>query len=112
MSNTNTVVMEFHVAREARARYQVDEVLFSLTGNVIFANFHAVRVFAQKMNDQRDLVRFIFSQHDHFDADQLIDDVKKAGLQVSRATVGKALAVLGAEGLIVTRPRWGTFVAE
>jgi GntR family transcriptional regulator, transcriptional repressor for pyruvate dehydrogenase complex len=31
---------------------------------------------------------------------------------VSRATVGKALAVLSAEGLIVTRHRWGTFVAE
>ncbi len=34
---------------------------------------------------QRDMVHFIFAQHNHFDADQLIDDMKKAGLGVSRA---------------------------
>ncbi len=50
--------MEFHVSRQARDRYQFDQSLFSLTGNVIFANFHAVRTFAQKMNTRRDLVRF------------------------------------------------------
>jgi hypothetical protein len=33
--------MEFHVSRQARDRYQFDEALFSLTGNVILANFHA-----------------------------------------------------------------------
>jgi glycosidase len=49
--------MEFHVSREARDRYQFDESLFCLNGNVIFANFHAVRVFVKKMNDKRDLVR-------------------------------------------------------
>jgi len=38
--------------------YQFDQSLFSLTGNVIFANFHAARVFAHKMNEKRDLVRF------------------------------------------------------
>ena len=47
---------EFHVSRHARDRYEFDDVLFSLSGNVIFANFHAARVFAQKMNSQRDLV--------------------------------------------------------
>jgi DNA-binding GntR family transcriptional regulator len=31
---------------------------------------------------------------------------------VSRSTVHKALQVLKAEGLIVTRHGWGTFVAE
>ena len=50
--------MEFHVSRQARDRYHFDQSLFSLTGNVIFANFHAVRTFAQKMNTRRDLVRF------------------------------------------------------
>jgi Fur family ferric uptake transcriptional regulator len=49
---------------------------------------------------QRDLVRYIFSQHDHFDADQLIDDVKKAGLQVSRATVYRTLTKLVDAGLL------------
>jgi glycosidase len=50
--------MEFHVSREARDIYQFDQGLFALSGNVILANFHAARVFAQKMNDKRDLTRF------------------------------------------------------
>ena len=50
--HASPVVMEFHVSREARDRYQFGETLFSLTGNVLFANFHAARVFAQKMNEQ------------------------------------------------------------
>ncbi len=49
---------EFHVARTARDRYQFDEVLFSIRGEVIFANFHASRLFAQRMNDKRDLINF------------------------------------------------------
>src|SRR5436305_14383794 len=58
MSDKPGVSFEFHVARAVRDRYQFDEPLFSLTGNVIFANFHAARVFAQKISDKRDLVRF------------------------------------------------------
>jgi glycosidase len=49
---------EFHVSRRARDRYQLDDALFSLTGNVVFANFRAARVFAQKLNEQRDLVSY------------------------------------------------------
>jgi hypothetical protein len=49
---------EFHVSRQSRDRYQFDQSFFQLTGNVIFANFHAARVFAQRMNDKRDLVNF------------------------------------------------------
>jgi glycosidase len=51
-------MFEFHVSRQARDRYQFDQSLFNLQGNVIFANFHAARVFAQKMNQARDLVTF------------------------------------------------------
>jgi glycosidase len=51
-------MFEFHISRQARDRYQFDLSLFNLQGNVIFANFHAVRVFAQKMNQVRDLVSF------------------------------------------------------
>jgi len=50
--------MEFHISREARHRYQFDETLFSLRGRVIFANFHATRLFAQRMNEKRDVVSF------------------------------------------------------
>lgn len=48
---------EFHISRQSRDRYQFAETLFALNGNVIFADFHAARIFAQKMNDQRDLIR-------------------------------------------------------
>ena len=50
--------MEFHVSRQARDRYGFSELLFALNGNVIFANFHAARVFVQKINEKRDLVNF------------------------------------------------------
>src|SRR5450830_527877 len=49
---------EFHILAEVRDRYQFDESLFSSNGNVIFPNFHAARVFAKKLNDKRDLVKF------------------------------------------------------
>src|SRR3990172_4981898 len=52
------MMLEFHVSRAARDRYQFDEPLFASNGNVIFANFHAARTFAQKMNAKRDLARF------------------------------------------------------
>jgi glycosidase len=52
------VRMEFHVSRQARDRYQFDQSLFSLSGNMLFANFHGARVFAQRMNERRDLVSF------------------------------------------------------
>jgi glycosidase len=57
-SPKNTIVMEFHISRKARDLYQFDDALFTLSGNVILPSFHAVRVFAQKMNEKRDLVNF------------------------------------------------------
>jgi glycosidase len=51
-------MMEFHVSRYARDLYDFDESLFTLHGNVILANFHASRLFAQKMNSRRDLLRY------------------------------------------------------
>ncbi|HFD38761.1 MAG TPA: alpha-amylase, partial [Anaerolineae bacterium] len=53
-----TAPREFHVSRQARDRYRFDDALFSLRGNVLLADFHAARVFAQRMNDRRDLVRY------------------------------------------------------
>jgi len=50
--------MEFHVSRKARDLYQFDDSLFSLSGNVIFPNFHAARVLSQKINEKRDLINF------------------------------------------------------
>lgn len=49
---------EFHVARESRDHYRFDDWLYTISGNVVFANFRAARLFAQRMNDKRDLVSF------------------------------------------------------
>jgi Fur family ferric uptake transcriptional regulator len=49
---------------------------------------------------QRNLVRHIFAQHDHFDADQLILDVQRAGMRISRATVYRTLGKLVDAGLL------------
>ena len=50
--------MEFHVSRRARDRYRFDESIFSFNGNVIFGDFRAARLFAQRMNEKRDLKKF------------------------------------------------------
>jgi len=46
--------MEFHISRQTRDRYQFDQSLFSLSGNVAFSDVHAVRMFAWRMNQARD----------------------------------------------------------
>jgi len=46
---------EFHVSRKARDEYQFDLSLFGSSGRVIFANFQAAQLFAQKMNEKRDV---------------------------------------------------------
>ncbi len=45
---------EFHISKKSRDKYQFDKTLFALTGNVVFADFKAVRLFAEKMNALRD----------------------------------------------------------
>jgi glycosidase len=50
-------MMEFHISRNARERYQFAETLFSYTGNVVFANMAACRDFAYRMNQARDAER-------------------------------------------------------
>jgi glycosidase len=45
---------EFHISKEIRKKYKVDEELFSLSGNVLFADFRAVRSFVKKVNEIRD----------------------------------------------------------
>ncbi|MGD0786469.1 MAG: alpha-amylase family glycosyl hydrolase [Terracidiphilus sp.] len=48
-------MMEFHISRDARERYQFTESLFSYTGNVVFANLGACREFAHRMNQVREV---------------------------------------------------------
>lgn len=66
-----------------------------------FREYLASRARPQRFTgQQRDLVRFIFAQHSHFDAEQLVDDLKRAGLSVSRATIYRTLAKLVDAGLL------------
>jgi len=46
------------------------------------------------------LVRHIFDSHKHFDADELVADLRAAGRQVSRATVYRTLRLLVEAGLL------------
>ena len=66
-----------------------------------FREYLASRPRPQRYTDQqRDMVRFIFAQHNHFDAEQLIDDMKRAGFRLSRATVYRTLTKLVDAGLL------------
>ncbi len=73
----NKKTMEFHISRKSRDQYQFSESLFQLNGNVIFVNFYAVRVFAQKLNDKRDLIHFPEQtiRAGHLNAMGLIDEI-------------------------------------
>ncbi len=46
--------MEFHISRAARSRYNVDDTLFSLNGNVVFANLAQARTLAARINQTRE----------------------------------------------------------
>jgi glycosidase len=43
--------MEFHIARSVRDQLALDDLLFSYTGNIVFANVAASRKLAQQLND-------------------------------------------------------------
>ncbi len=43
--------MEFHISKSIRERLGLDDVLFSFTGNVVFANVAAARKLAQGLNE-------------------------------------------------------------
>lgn len=47
------IKFDFHVRKYARDKYQFDNSLFSITGDLIIANFHLARVLSNKINVQR-----------------------------------------------------------
>jgi Fur family ferric uptake transcriptional regulator len=80
---------------------QLPAVEVSQTPESKFREYLASRPRPQRYTEQqRDMVRYIFAKHNHFDADQLIDDMKQAGFRVSRATVYRSLAKLVDAGLL------------
>lgn len=80
---------------------QLPAVAVSQSPESKFREYLASRPKPQRFTDQqRDMVQFVFSQHSHFDADQLIDEMKRAGFRVSRATVYRTLTKLVDAGLL------------
>ncbi len=49
----NTPKYEFHIAKNIRLKYGIADELFSITGNVVFANNQAVRLFVKNINGKR-----------------------------------------------------------
>jgi glycosidase len=49
---------EFHISKNSREKFKFDDLLFSLSGNVIFADHYAIRLFVKKINDNLDLVNY------------------------------------------------------
>lgn len=87
-------VMDFHISRAARAKYGVDESLFSLRGTVVFANFYAARVLAQKINAARDIARNPDAavQAGELNALGLVHEILHAVLQEYRQQRGNLMA--------------------
>ena len=66
-----------------------------------FREYLISRPSPQRFTDQqRKLVSHIFAKHKHFDADELLDDLKAAKRQISRATVYRTLSKLVDAGLL------------
>ncbi len=85
--------MEFHIARSVRDLSGVDDVLFSYTGNVVFANVAASRKLAQQLNvglgTENDPKRTMHGGA--LFAMGLIDELQHALVAVYRKTVDPAV---------------------
>lgn len=79
----------------------LDKVTVALSPEEKFQEYLASRDRTQRFSaQQRAMVRFIFAQHEHFDADGLIAEMKTAGLSISRATAYRTLGKLVDSGLL------------
>jgi Fur family ferric uptake transcriptional regulator len=66
-----------------------------------FREFLASRAKPQRFTaPQRDLIRYIFRQHQHFDAEELCAAAARENIQASRATIYRTLAKLVEAGLL------------
>lgn len=76
-------------------------VAVSQTPEDKFREYLASRPKPQRFTEQqRELLEHVFARHSHFDAEQLIENLKNAKKQVSRATVYRTLSKLVDAGLL------------
>ena len=52
------LLYEFHISREVREFYDIEETLFAQSGNVIFVNFYLARLLADKLNKKQNLASY------------------------------------------------------
>ena len=55
MTPDSSVITELHMSRSARNRYRPEDSSFASDGHVTFSDMLSVGVFAQKINESRDL---------------------------------------------------------
>ncbi len=96
----------FHVSRASRDRYRFEERIFTLSGNVVFPDYAAVRRFAHTMNEQKDLVNHPEQavKAGHLNAMALIDEVLHHVVRLYRTQV---VPTLFSEALSFLRERFG-----
>jgi glycosidase len=92
----------FHISRDARDRYDVEDELFTITGNAILPNFAAGRRLAQAINDTIDTAREPdrVVRPGELNAMGLLDEILHAAVdlyrrQVNRAAMSGALTSIG-----------------
>jgi glycosidase len=92
---------EFHIHSALRKKYEIDDALFQSTGNVIFPNFRAVRLLAQKMNEDRDLAKHpeLAVRAGQLNAMGLIDEIYHYILRVYEETTNRKVFVRANEHL-------------
>lgn len=84
-----------------RINAMLNAVQVSLTPEQKFQEYLSSRPRPQRFTgQQKDMVRFIFSSHEHFDADSILEEMRKAGLVISRATAYRTLTKLVDAGLL------------
>lgn len=90
---TGGALKEFHVSRAVRDTHGIDEYLFTSRGNLIFPNFHAVRLLAQKINDTRDAAHVPERsvRAGHLNAMGLIDEILHYVVELYRDSFGSRI---------------------
>jgi len=96
----------FHVSRASRDYYGFEERIFTLSGNVIFPDYAAVRRFAHAMNEKRDAKNHPERavKASHLNAMALIDEVLHYVVRLYRKNV---VPTLLSEALDFLRSRFG-----
>lgn len=88
---------EFHISKEIRKKYEIDDVFFSIAGNVVFVNNVAARNFVKKINDRRDATEQV--KVGEVNAAGLLDEIyhflfRVYEVQVNPGVIKKALESL------------------